>query len=168
LVPKPSRRTYAIIVLALSSFFLCATFLPLLYSFAVPNKDLQGVISALEERGTPPPESEKVVQQVLAAAGPLRKATQIGYWWGGTTTYHLKGSQPTEKIKASQATYIAWFQKRPKPMFVAITRYERDGGEKAYRIEEADPVVLVRGYSLPVLLFGGSLFLARKRKTPAS
>ena len=168
MVLKRGRPLYAIILFALSCFFLCATFFPLLYSFVLPNEDLARVVSALEERGTPPPESEKIVQQVIAAAGPLRNATRVGYWWGAATGYHLSGPQPSERIKASQATYIAWFQQRPKPMLIAITRYERDGDETAYRIEEANSAALVRGYTLPLLLFGASLFLVRKRKSPAS
>lgn len=168
LVFKSNRPTYAIILLALSSLFMCATFLPLLYSVVLPNEDLQGVVSALEERGTPPPESATVVQEVIAAAGSLRKAIQVGYYSGVTTTFHLSGSHTSEKIKVSQPTYIMWFQKRPKPMLVAITRYESDRDQRAYRISEVDPVSLVRGYALPVLLFGVSLFLVRRRKSPAS
>jgi hypothetical protein len=154
-------------MLALSSLFMCATFLPFLYSVVLPNEDLLAVVAALEERGTPPPESGTIVQQVIAATGSLRKSIQVGYSSEVTAVFHLNGSRKSEKIKMSQATYIAWFQGRPRPMLVAITRYESDAGQRAYRISEVDPVGLVRGYALPVLLFGISLFLVR-RKSHAS
>jgi hypothetical protein len=165
LVFKSTRPTYAVILLALSSLFMCTTFLPLLYSVVLPNEDVQGIVSALEERGTPPPESETVVQQVMTAAGSLTRAVQVGYYSGATTSFHLSGAHTSEKIKVSQATYVAWFQKRPKAMLVAITRYESDGDQRAYRISEADPAILVRGYVLPVLLFGVSLFLVCRKKS---
>jgi hypothetical protein len=50
---------------------MCSTFLTLLYSAVVPNEDLEGVVSGLEERGAPSLESETVVQQAIGAAGPL-------------------------------------------------------------------------------------------------
>jgi hypothetical protein len=79
--------------------------------------------------------------------------------------FHLNGSHAPERIKESQVTYIAWFQKRPKPMVMAITLYENDGGQKAYGISEGNPVILVRGYGAPILLFGVALVLARRRKS---
>jgi hypothetical protein len=163
---KSSPPTYAIILLALSSLWMCAVFLPLLYSIALPNRDLQGVVDALEERGPAPPEAAAIVSNAIAALGPLMKAIKIGYYSGVTATIRVKGSNTSEKVK--QATYIAWFQKHPKPMLVAITLYESDGGDKAYGIGSVDPVSLVRGYALPVLLFGVSFFLVRRRKFSSS
>jgi hypothetical protein len=58
---KSGRPIYAIVMLVLSSLFMCATFLPLLYSVVVPNEDLKGVVSALEERSVPSLESETEV-----------------------------------------------------------------------------------------------------------
>jgi hypothetical protein len=162
---KSSRPTYAIILLALSSLWMCAVFLPLLYSVVLPNADLHAIVSALEGRGTAPPEAAGIVQETIAAVGPLTRAIKVGYYSGVTATVRVSGSNTSEKVK--QASYIAWFQKPPKPMIVAITRYERDGGQRAYGISEVDPVSLVRGYALPVLLFGVSLFLVRRRKSPS-
>ena len=162
---KSGRPIYAIVMLVLSSLFMCATFFPLLYSIVVPNEDLEGVVSALEERGAPSLESETVVQQAIDAAGPLRRAIKVGYYSGATKSIHLDGSHTPETINPSQATYIAWFQKRPKPILVAITRYANDEGQKAYGISEVDSVSIVRAYAVPVLLFGVSLFLARNRKS---
>ena len=49
-------------------------------------------------------------------------------------------------------------------MVMAITLYENGGGQKAYGVSEGNPWALLRGYGLPTLLFGVSLFLARRRK----
>jgi hypothetical protein len=68
----------------------------------------------------------------------------------------------------SQAIYIAWFQRRPKPMLVSIALYENDQGQKAYGIGEVATLTVVRGYGVPVALFGASLFLMRKRKSPGA
>jgi hypothetical protein len=40
---KSSRPTYTIILLALSTLWMCAVLLPLLYSVVLPNADLQGL-----------------------------------------------------------------------------------------------------------------------------
>jgi hypothetical protein len=162
---KSSRPTYSIILLALSSLWMCAVFLPLLYSIVLPNAGLQGVIYALEERGTAPPEAVSIVQETMATAGPVIRAIRVGYYSGVTATVRVSGSNTSEKVK--QASYLAWFQQRPKPILVAITCYESSGDQKAYGISEVDPAVLIRGYSLPILLFGVSLFLVC-RKPPSS
>ena len=82
-----------------------------------------------------------------------------------TATLHLGGSHSPEQTKVSQATYIAWFQKRPRPVLVAITLYANDEGQKAYGISEVDPAHVVRAYAVPLFLLGVSLFLVRKRKS---
>ncbi|MGB7149759.1 MAG: hypothetical protein WBD45_11440 [Terriglobales bacterium] len=107
-----------------------------------------------------------MVQKTIAAVGPLTRAIKVGYYSGVTATVRVSGSNTSEKVK--QATYIAWFQKLPKPMLIAIARYESDRDHKAYQISQVDSGSLVRGYSLPVLLFGVSLFLMRGRKSSTS
>lgn len=163
---KSSRSTLAVILLAFSSLWMCAVFVPLLYFIVLPNADLQGVVDALEERGSAPPEAAGMVQKTIAAVGPLTRAIKVGYYSGVTATVRVSGSNTSEKVK--QATYIAWFQKLPKPMLIAIARYESDRDHKAYQISQVDSGSLVRGYSLPVLLFGVSLFLMRGRKSSTS
>jgi len=162
---KSGRPTYAIIFLALSTLFLCTTFLPFFYSILFPNDDLQRVVSALENRASPPLDADSVVQEAKGAAGLLTKAIPVAYYSGMSARFHLDGSHSPERIKQSQVTYIAWFQKRPKPMVMAITLYENEGGQKAYGISEGNAVILVRGYGVPILLFGFSLFLTRRRKS---
>jgi hypothetical protein len=132
-----------------------------LYSIVFPNKDLQGVVYALEERGSAPQEAVAIVQQTIDAAGPLTRAVPAAYFSGMTAT--VRGSGSSHLSKKRQASYIAWFQKHPKPLVLIITAYEGDGGERAYQINEGDVMFMVRGYTLPVLLFAISLFLVRRR-----
>jgi hypothetical protein len=165
LVLKSSRPTYAIILFAVSSLWMCAICLPLLYSVAFPNGDIQGVID-LEERGTAPPESVAAVQETIEAAGPLRRAFEVAYYSGATAAVGISGPRTSQKV--NQSSYIAWFQKLPKPILMTITRAESDGDHRAYRISEAEPFSLVRGYALPVLLFAVSLFLVSPWKSSAS
>ena len=165
MVSKSGRPTYAIILLAVSSLWMCATFLPFLYSVLFPNEDLQGIVHALEERGTAPPEAVAVVQETIAAAGPLTRAVPVAFYSGATVTVRLGGSQKSSK---KQGSYIAWFQKHPKPLLLLITRYEGNGGRRAYEINEGEAMFIVRGYALPVLPFVASLFLVRRRKSPDS
>jgi len=125
LVSKSGRPTYAIILLAVSSLWMCATFLPLLYSIVFPNEDLQGIVNALEERGTAPPEAVALVEKTIAEAGPLTRAVPVAYYSGMTATVRVSGSQ---KLSTKQGSYIAWFQKHPKPLLLLITRYEEGVG----------------------------------------
>ena len=161
---KAGRPTYAIILLSISSLWICAIFLPFLYSVAFPNKDIQEVVEALKQHGTAPPEATSAVGETMSAVGPLTRALPIAYYSGVTTTVSINGSKTVRK---KQQSYVTWFQKRPKAFVLIITRYEDNDGRRAYEIGEGDPVSFVRGYTLPVLLFGVSLFLVRKRKPSA-
>lgn len=133
-----------------------------------PNEGISGVLSALEGRAAPLPESAKVIQESIAAAGYLGRAIPVGYYSGVTTTFHRNGPQPPERIQVLQSTYIAWFQKHPKPIVLAITRYDHDGDPTQYSVTQGNPVGLVRAYMLPISLFGVSLFLVRTRKSRPS
>jgi hypothetical protein len=165
---RSSRPTYGIILLVVSSLFMAATFLPLLYSFVFPNENLQRLVSALEEREPPSMEAETVVHDAIAAVGPLTRAIKVAYSTEVTLKIPYAGASTPEKIKASQDIYIAWFQKHPKAVVVALTCYENAEGQRAYQINEVDRLTLVRGYTIPPCLFGISLFLARKRKAGAA
>jgi hypothetical protein len=152
---------------ALSILFMCATFLPLLYSVLLPNDDLERFVNALKYGGTAPLDADAVVEQTKAAVGSLTKAIQVAYYTGGTVRVNLTGPQHPEQMKVVQATYIAWFEKQPKPMLVAITMYLGDAGQKTYGISQANGASILRGYAVPLVLFAVSLFLVRKRKPPA-
>jgi hypothetical protein len=131
-----------------------------------PNKELQAVVRALAKSGPAPPEAVAVVQETIAAAGPLTRAIPVAYYSGVTTELRVTRSSQTSKKK--QASYIASFQQHPKPLLLLITYYEDYGGQRAYAINEGEAMFTVRGYSLPLLLLGVSLFLLLRRKSSAS
>jgi hypothetical protein len=165
---KSRRPIFAIILLVLSIFFLCATFLPFFYSILFPNEDLQRMVLALQDRTAPPLDADTVIQEAKQAAGTLTRSIQIGYAAGNTIRYHLGGTEKPEHFHQSQATYVAWFQKRPKPILIAISVYENEAGRKAFGINEVDPVGIVRGYLLPIAIFIVALVIVRRKKSRLS
>lgn len=164
---KSSRPIYAIVLLALSVIFVCATFLPFMYSLLFPNEDIERVVAALREGGIAPLDADNVVDQAKAVAGPLTKAIPIGCSYGGSIGFHLSGSHEQTRVSQTAYIYIAWFQKHPGPMVVAITLFANEAGQRAYGIGEINAGSVARQYAIPVLLLGISLFLVRKRKAPA-
>jgi hypothetical protein len=160
---KSNRPIYAVILLVVSVFFMCTTFLPFLYSVVFPNDNLQEFISALEGSEPPPLDADTVVQRTIVAVGSLKRTIKIGYGYQVTTQIHYVEPRTIEKIKVSQDINIAWFEKQPKPVVVAFACYEHSNGQKDYSISEVNPLVLVRGYAIPLVFFIVSLFLARKR-----
>lgn len=160
-----SIRAFGIGLLALSSLWAAVTFLPILYSVVSPPRDLQQVICALEMRCSAPPEAAATVQAAVAAAGPLRRALQVGYYSGVTATLGLNASHASRR---TQLSYVAWFQNIPKPMLLVVSRAESDGVFEGYRIGEGEPRSLIVGYASPLLLFAFSLYLMRRKSVPAA
>ena len=165
---KSRRPVYAIVLLALSTLFMAATFLPFLYSILSPNEDIERFVAALKDRGEAPLEADNVVEQTKGAVGSLTRVIQIGYYSGGSIGLDLSGSRAPRHIYTSQAIYIAWFQRHPKPMLVSVTLRANDEGQEAYGISEVAPFALVRRYGVAVALFGASLFLVCFRKSPGA
>ena len=147
--------------------FSCATFLPFLYSLLLPNQDIEEVVAALKEGGIASMDAESAVDPAKAALGPLTRAIQIGSSGGGSAAFDLSGSHRQTSISQTVYIYVAWFQKHPSPITVAITLYTNEKGQKAFRISEVNAVSVAGQYAIVVLWFSVSLFLVRKRKNPA-
>jgi hypothetical protein len=158
---KPKGRRWPIALLILSCLWLTATFGPLLYSAILPNDGVKALVDGLREPETAPPESAPVVQQVVAAAGILKRTVPVGYYSGVTATVRLNGVSQTTRVR--QAIYLAWFEKLPKPVLIGMTQYESDGVRR-YEIAEVESATIVRGYSFPLLGFGIALYLVVRRK----
>jgi len=165
---KSGRPVYAIILVALSTLFMAATFLPFLYSILFPNEDIERFVTALKDRGEAAPDADSVVEQTKATVGSLTRAIQIGAYFEMGLGFHLSGTHATEHTHRSQAIYVARFQKLPKPMLLSVTLYVNNEGEKAYGLSEVAPLTVVRGYGVPIALFAASLFLARRRNPPGA
>jgi hypothetical protein len=158
------RPTYAIMLLALSTLWVCANLFPLLYSLVFPNKDVQLLMYALEGRGLPPAELETRVQKTLAAELPLIRSVPVAYYSGVTAEFKISGSKAS---KERQASYVAWLQKHPGPLLLHVTCVEEDGGRRVCQADEGGAILtfLVRVYAPSLLLLGVSLLLVFRRKT---
>ena len=160
---KLSLRTFIIGLFVASTLWMLVTFLPVVYSMIFPPRDLQQIVRALELRETSALDVAPAVQQVIAQAGPLKRAVHVGYHVGVTETIqHLQ----SHRSKTTQMAYIAWFGKLPKPILLLIMRNEVDGALDSYDIYQGTPMSMVTGFAYPILLFAISLYLLRKRKSP--
>jgi hypothetical protein len=159
-----SLRVFIIGLLALSSLWVAAGFLPLVYSMLFPPRDIQQIVRALEGKGNAPPgPATTVVEEMLGLAGPLRRALQVGYHVEVSATFRLNNSHTT---RTTQLSYIAWFQKIPGPMLLLVERTETDGVLESYQINQGAPMSLIGSYASPLLVFAFSLVLFLKRKSP--
>ena len=159
-----SLRVFIIGLLVFSSLWLADVFLPVLYSMLFPPRDIHRIVQALEQRGTAPAGmATTIAGQILAQAGPMRKAWQIGYHTSVSATFQFHNSH-TERT--TQVAYVAWFAKLPKPTVLLIERSEVDGALQGYRINEGEPMDFVRGYGLPLAVFAFSLVVFFRRNSP--
>ena len=164
--PKPKTRTLAIALLALSILWMCALIFPLCYYIVAGNHDLKFVVSALEESETAPPQLAPLVEQVLAQGGRLKRAVPVGYYTGITATVRLNGTQTT---KVRQVSYIAWFEKRPRPILLLISQYETNGeGKLAVNQGEWEWMSVVKGYGLPLVALVFCALWVRKCKSQST
>jgi hypothetical protein len=70
-------------------------------------------------------------------------------------------------MSKTEDSYIAWFQKVPKPVLLVVRRYKVDGAVQAYEIgSDQAASFLVRAYAPPLLLWLVSIYLLRKRRSP--
>lgn len=160
---KLRLRTFWIVLLVLSGVWVADVFGPLIYSVLSPKADLQDIVHALEGHGAPPPQVSAAVQGTIASAGTLQRAIQLGYYSGVTATFQLNASHTTRK---TQVSYLAWFQKLPKPTILIINRYQTDGGSQNYEIGEGDIGSFARVLGFPLLALAFLIFVVRKRDSP--
>ena len=70
-------------------------------------------------------------------------------------------------MSKTQDSYVAWFQKIPKPILLIVLRHRTDGVVQDYEIESGEPSnYLARAYVPPLLSWFVSFYLVRKRKSP--
>lgn len=160
---KLRLQTFWFVLLAMSSLWVIDVYGPIIYSMLSPKSDLKEIALALESRGTPPPQLADGIQEIISSVGPMQRAIQVGYYSGVEATFQYKNSHTTKK---TQVAYIAWFQKRPKPILLLISRLETDGSLTRYSINEGEPWSLARPMGLPLLTLAFSIFMVRKRRSP--
>jgi hypothetical protein len=155
---KISLRTFAIVLLIISSVWLLARLAPPVYCWFAPPKDFQAVVEALENRGSAPVTAASAVQQTIASAGPLERALQIGYYYRAQVAIRVNEKHLE---KESQASYIAWFPKLQRPILLILQKQQIDDGGEDYQIAQGDPTGLLRGFVVPLLAFIGAIVALR-------
>jgi hypothetical protein len=154
---KLSLRALWILFLVISSLWVFGTFFPVLYSLFSPSADFEEIIRALEMRAASPPQAAADIEAAVAEFGMLQRAWQIGY------RIQVKASIQ-HKEKTTQASYIAWFSVKRKPILLILERYEKDNLLQGYLIGEGEPTSLIRPILPPLLAFAFSLYMVRRRK----
>lgn len=157
-------RTFLIVLLVLSSLWMVAVYGPLLYGLFFGPQDLQAILHALENRGVAPPAAAAIVRQAITAAGPLQRAIPVGYFRGGSFTTKLGQTHSESRV---QTTYIAWFQRLPKPILLILERKHSDNRPETYQIDEGEPMSLLRALLVPVVVFVFSILAVRFTKPKA-
>ena len=157
------RPKHVIILFGSSLFFVLMTFGPFLYSILFPNDDIQRFVSALEGKGEAPMDGDSVSAQVKSALGPVTKSIQVGCGYQKVDRYQLRGAKEATQMNVTQQIYLAWFQKRQKPLFISVALYSLDSGQKTYRVSSVAGSSIALQYGFPVSLLGLSLFLMCRR-----
>lgn len=160
---KLRLRTFWVLLLVFSGFWVADVFGPLIYSFLSPKPDFQEIVHALEGRGTPPPRASAAVEGMMSSAGLLQRAIQVGYYSGVTATFQLNASHTTRK---TQMAYLAWFLRLSKPTILIINRYQTDGGLQEFEVGEGEIWGFARGLGMPLLALAFSIFAVSKRDSP--
>jgi len=164
MLPKLRLQTFWIVLLVLSFLWVAGVFGPFLYSLIAPTQDISAIVRALQGRESAPAKSGDIVQQVIAQAGPLGRAIQVGHLASASVVLQNGTSHAMTKVSD---TFIAWFRKFPKPILLVVRRYTEDGALKRYEIDSSDSVgQLIRACVLPLAALAVSLYLVRKRKSP--
>jgi|SRR5271157_2533448 len=158
---KLRGRAFPVVLLVFSGLWTAGALLPLFYSMLFPNRDIQRIVRALEGRETLPEAWAPLVQQIVSEAGHLRRAVQVGVYWHVEVDYNM---QKSHKTKRTQISYLAWFEKREKPMVLLVTRREVDESELYFNIDEGEPFGIIQFYLLPLLVLAFSIYWFRRKR----
>lgn len=147
-------RAVPLVLLVVSSLWAAALVFPLVYSLLLPNADIRHIIRAFEGRETLRKELAPLAT-VTNSVGRLKHAIQIGAYWGASAEYKHGESHTT---KTTELSYLAWFEKRPKPMIFIVTRTEVDGATVRFNTDEGSLLGMLRVYLVPVAILALSLY----------
>jgi hypothetical protein len=155
-----SSRATPILFLVLSSLWVAATTFPLFYSLLFPNADIEHTVRALEGRETLSGDMAHLVQQVTGSVGRLKRAIQIAAYF--SAEYKVRAPRTT---KTAQVSYLAWFEERPKPTILVVTRTEVDDSSVSVRTDEGSLLGALRVYLLPAAALAFSVYRFRRKRS---
>ena len=161
---KLSLQNFWILLLVLSSLWVASVFGPLLYSMLFPTEDLWAIVHSLQGRGVPPSKAAALVQDAFEQGGPVGRIIHVAHYAGESILIQNSASHTMSKTEDS---YIAWFQKVPKPVLLVVRGYKVDGAVQSYEIGSDEATnFLVRAYVPPLLAWLVSIYLVRRRRSP--
>ena len=153
-------------MLVLSSVWVASVFGPFLYSVLSPTEDLRAIVLAMQGEGVPPHEAAGMVRDAFDQGGRLARTIHVAHYSGASL-----GIRNTELHTRSKTedSYLAWFQKVPKPVLLIVRRYTVDGAVQSYEVGSDEATnFLIRAYVPPVLTWIVSLVLVCiRKKVPA-
>ena len=160
---KLKYRAVPVFFVVLFSLWTVAVYLPLFYSLSFPNRDIQHLIGALQGREPARQELSSYVQNTINSYGHLKRAIRIGAYYGASAEYKAKKSHTS---KETEYSYLAWFEKRPKPTIFVVNLSEIDKSLLRFNMSEGEPLGLVRAAILPPLACSFCLYWFRRSRAP--
>jgi hypothetical protein len=158
---KLSGRAVPLVLLSVFSLWMAAFILPLFYSLLFPNADMQHIVRAFEGKETLRADLAPLAK-ATDSVGQLKRAIQVGAYWGASAEYKHGESHTT---KTKQVSYLAWFEKRSsRPTVLILTRAETDGSDVRFYVNEGNPLGTLRVYLVPAVVFACSLYWFAKRR----
>ena len=156
---KRTNRVLPALLVGVSAMWIALLVCPLLYSVVFPSPETRQLVRELEGYGTVPQQLDPLVQH----AGLLRRAIPVKKYWHFSGDYTLKQAHTTVDTELS---YIAWFQKLPKPMLLVITRTATGSDVRlGITVDSRNPFTMLWVYYVPLALLVSSVFWFWKSHT---
>jgi len=92
--------------------------------------------------------------------GRLNHAIRMAAYYGASAEYKFRQSHTS---KETEYAYLAWFEKRPKPVIFVVRLSEIDGSLLRFNMREGEPLGLARVLILPPLAFSFCLYWFRRK-----
>lgn len=160
MLPKLKPKVVPLALLVLSSAWVALVFGPLIFFLLSPTRDIQQVVGGLEGRIGVPEGLGSLQRTVFGSVGCLRRAIPVSAYYGGSIEYE---HDDLRKSRTTQVSYLAWFERRPNPTILIITRTEVEGSPVRFDVNEARPLTLLRLRSTSIAALAFSLYFYRRR-----
>ena len=155
-----SSRAAPVVLLVLSALWMAATVFPFFYCLLFPNADIEHLVGGLEGRETLSGDMARIVQQVTGSVGQLKRAIPIAAYF--SAEYKVRTPHAT---KTTEVSYLAWFEERPKPTILVVTRTEVDDSSVSVRTDEGSLLGALRVYLLPAAALAFSVYWFRRKRS---
>jgi hypothetical protein len=105
------------------------------------------------DEGAPSSQAADLVQNEINQGGRLGRTIHVAHYAGASVI--LRDSESHTKSK-TEDSYIAWFQKTPKPVLLTVRRNKLDGAMQSYELGSDEALnFLIRAYGSTSVDHGG-------------